>query len=100
MAIKHENIDNIVHELGISAATFWTNLLKTTPHHKIGTIKISGKCITGSYLKQFCDEMAYIDQVTGIHLPIVLGGGVQYDKLPDYKNSGKVNGMRVTSKEL
>lgn len=93
-----KNIEEIVKELGIKTTEYWINQLKTLEPHQIGVIKISGKLLEGSSLKQLSAEIAYLSNKAGFYLPLVLGGGVQYDKLCN--GSKKVNGLRITSKSL
>ena len=96
----HNNISKILEELGIETTGFWKKQLTTLPMYQVGVVKASGKLLAHPMLPQLADELSYLASSTGIHLPLVIGGGVQYDLLPAYKNAGKVNGIRVTSKEL
>ena len=78
---------------------YWTELFSNIPPHQIGVIKSSGKLISNKNLEQLCTEIRTLTN-HGLFLPLVIGGGVQYDQLPSYADSFKVNGLRVTSDVL
>jgi acetylglutamate kinase len=94
-----KNVKQTISDLGINITKYWLNLFETLPPYQIGVIKASGKLLEGENLEQLCTEFNYMSNI-GLHLPLIIGGGVQYDNLPDYKKAIKVNGLRVTSKEL
>ncbi|MDO8642660.1 MAG: hypothetical protein Q7R76_03685 [Candidatus Woesearchaeota archaeon] len=95
-----ETIDRIISRIGIQSTTYWKRMLETLPPHEIGVVKASGKLLANSHLNQLAAELASLASQTGFYLPVLLGGGVDYDALPAYVGSRKVNGLRVTSDEL
>jgi len=111
MAVKRHNrdIEGIVNEVGVRTSAHWAKELHTLPDDQIGVIKASGKVVSPSYagmrggfggLERFSAETAFLNKY-GFRIPIVTGGGVIYDELPSYQNNkSKVNGLRVTSKQL
>ncbi len=102
MKPKHvatRNLGNVVEELGIDVTDYWINMLKTLPAYEIGVIKASGKLLLPPYIDQLSMELSYFAS-KGFFLPIVIGGGVQYDAIPGFKDSPKVKGLRCTPKDL
>lgn len=94
------SIDTIIGQIGISITQHWIRMLRTLPRHEVGVVKASGKLLGKPYLEQLAAELAYLARQTGFCLPLIIGGGVQYDSLPAYKGAGRVNDLRVTSAEL
>ena len=78
---------------------YWIDLFSSIPPHQVGVIKSSGKLFAGKNFEQLCTEIRTLTN-HGLFLPLVIGGGVQYDQLPAYVDSFKVNGLRVTSDAL
>ncbi len=86
-------------EINDSQNGYWARLLSNLPPHQVGVIKASGKLLSGKPLEQLCRDAAIL-QGKGFYLPVVLGGGMQYDALEGYAHARKVNGLRVTSPQL
>ncbi len=97
--IHHKSVDDLVDKHSIKTSQYWIKMLKTLPQYQLGVIKSSGKLLAGDNLDQLCGELAYM-AAQGFYLPLVIGGGVQYDKLPEYKGGKKVNDIRITSASL
>src|SRR3989338_565513 len=96
----NNNVEAIISELDIKTRKYWVNMLKSLRPEEVGVIKASGKLLEEPWLSQLCAETSYLTEKTGFYLPIVIGGGVQYDNLQGHNKSEKVNGLRVTSKAL
>ncbi|MFT4297954.1 MAG: hypothetical protein ACMXX5_02070 [Candidatus Woesearchaeota archaeon] len=94
-----QNVENVIQDLGINVAKYWLEMFKALPPYQIGVIKASGKLMEDHCINQLCAEMSYMTN-KGIYLPIVLGGGIQYNSIPGYSEAKKPNGLRVTSLEL
>lgn len=92
-------LKNTLETLNGSDSEYWIDLYSKIPPHQVGVIKLSGKLIAGTNFEQLCTEICTLTQ-HGLCLPLVIGGGVQYDQLPAYADSFKVNGLRVTSDAL
>jgi len=92
-------IDTIIQELGIPTVTYWTHAFRELPRDRVGVVKVSGKLLEPEPLAQLADEMAYLARA-GLFLPLVFGGGKQYNDIPGYNGAPKVNGLRVTSADL
>ena len=92
-------LKNTLETLNGSDSEYWIDLYSKIPPHQVGVIKLSGKIIAGKNFEQLCAEIRTLSN-HGLFLPIVIGGGVQYDQLPAYADSFKVNGLRVTSDAL
>lgn len=90
---------NTFEALAGSDSEYWIDLYSNIPPHQVGVIKSSGKLISEKNLEQLCTEIRTLTN-HGLFLPLVIGGGVQYDQLPSYADSLKVNGLRVTSDAL
>ncbi|MBU1704738.1 MAG: hypothetical protein KJ922_05215, partial [Nanoarchaeota archaeon] len=95
-----EQLKEVQAKLGLPISPYWTNLLRGLEVHEVGVIKASGKLIVPPSLDLIVSDYEVLDNQLGIALPLVIGGGPQYDALPAYSSSGKVNGIRVTSSEL
>lgn len=85
---------------GFDISDYWQNLLQGLNKHELGVVKVSGKLIHGKPLETIVSDYQTLDNKLNLTLPLVIGGGPQYDSLPAYENSKKINGIRVTSKEL
>ncbi|MFT4302954.1 MAG: hypothetical protein ACMXYG_00150 [Candidatus Woesearchaeota archaeon] len=96
MPLLNENVTKIIDDLGIKTTYYWLNMLKSLPMYQLGVVKSSGKLLDGVNLGELCAEMVYLAEHE-LYLPLVLGGGVQYDSI--LKNSKKVNGIRITSEK-
>lgn len=93
-----KNIEETIKNLGINTTSYWKKQFMTLQKHQLGVVKASGKLLEEPHLTQLCSELAYIGDDAGFYLPLVIGGGVEYDRL--CKDVRKVNGLRVTSKDL
>ena len=94
------SIDTIIERIGIPTTEHWVNLLRTLSRHEVGVVKASGKLLVDPYLGQLATELTYLARETGFCLPLIIGGGVQYDALPAHHEAGRVNDLRITSAEL
>lgn len=92
-------IDEIIERLGIPTVRYWTHAFSTLPPDRVGVVKVSGKLLEPKPLAQLAEEMAYLARAR-IFLPLVFGGGIQYNTVPGFEDARKVNGYRVTSREL
>jgi len=95
----NETLKNTLETPSGGDSKYWIDLYSKIPPHQVGVIKLSGKIIAGKNFEQLCAEIRTLSN-HGLFLPIVIGGGVQYDQLPAYADSFKVNGLRVTSETL
>ncbi len=93
-------IIEIENKYGIKVSEQWLNQLLSMGEHERGVVKASGKLIQGIPLDDIVKNYQILDNELGIVLPLVIGGGPQYDELPAYKGSFKVNGIRVTPSGL
>ncbi len=80
--------------------TYWENLFHQSEPHQIGVVKASGKLVNQDRLSAIVEGFNELDNEHDIILPLVIGGGPQYDKLPAFQNSSKVNGIRITNEAL
>src|SRR3989344_6636819 len=92
-------IDTIIQELGIPTVTYWTHAFRELHRDRVGVVKVSGKLLEPEPLAQLAGEMAYLARA-GLFLPLVFGGGKQYNDSPGYNGAPKVNGLRVSSADL
>ena len=100
MELNHTRIKAIERKYEIRVSEYWLKLLLGMEPHEVGVVKTSGKLIEGQPLETIVGNYQTLDTELALKLPLVIGGGPQYDKLPAYKHSGKVNGIRVTTPEL
>src|SRR3989338_5878110 len=100
MELNPTRIKAIERKYGIRVSEYWLKLLLSMEPHEVGVVKTSGKLIEGQPLETIVGNYQTLDTELALKLPLVIGGGPQYDRLPAYKTSGKVNGIRVTTPEL
>ncbi|MBD3164494.1 hypothetical protein GF323_04790 [Candidatus Woesearchaeota archaeon] len=93
-------LSEIQRETGIAVSEYWLNLLLGMNKHEVGVVKASGKLLEGEELAAIVRNYQTLDNKLGITLPLIIGGGPQYDELPSYRSSRKVNGIRVTYEQL
>jgi acetylglutamate kinase len=91
---KQQDIENLIKTNGFATKEYWVRMLSTIPPHQVGVVKASGKLLSQPELDVLAKEMAYIANEAGFYLPLVIGGGVQYDKAVG--TSRKISDIRVT----
>jgi acetylglutamate kinase len=62
-------------------------------------IKASGKLLIDENLDYLCSELITLAE-NRHQFALVLGGGTQYNNIPGYQNAKKIDGLRVTPKDL
>lgn len=95
-----ESIDRIIAAIGVPTTDHWKHMLGTLRRHEVGVVKASGKLLAAAPMEQLAAELAYLARQTGFYLPVIIGGGVQYDELPAYTGARKINDLRQTSARL
>lgn len=90
--VREEILAQLEKKYGPSSG-FWYNTFRKIPPEQFGVQKVSGKCLFD--LEKLIESNKELHNI-GIFLPMVLGGGPQYNNLPDYSKVNVLNGLRQT----
>lgn len=90
MADQHPSLDD--------AVAYWKNQFSLIPPEELAVVKASGKVLTDENLGPFAQDMRYLAN-NGFYLPVVIGGGPQYDVLPAYRD-GSSSKVVIHGREL
>ncbi len=92
-------LDKVVKGNKYDIPLYWANMLTSQPIEKIGVEKAGGRLLIGKELEKLVKGNKFLKEKLGIILPLVIGGCVQYNSLPDYRYERTINGLRQTPKE-
>jgi acetylglutamate kinase len=98
MNTKIQKIETLVKSNKLATKDYWINVLSTIPPHQVGVVKSSGKLLSQPELDVLAQEIAYIANEAGFYLPLVIGGGDQYDNAVG--KSKKINDIRITDTSI